>query len=158
MLTHEAPVLDRLMMLSIHPRFVDQIVAGTKTVELRRTRPSVTVGQPVAIYATVPSAAVVATCRVTAIDVCPPEKLWDLVEDCAGIPRSMFDSYFAGSAVGVGIHLGDVESLEQAVTLGELRAKGPFYPPQTWRFFDRDGLKALLAEHPSMHGLASLLL
>jgi predicted transcriptional regulator len=59
----QADTPDRVMMLSIHPRHVEKILDSSKTVELRRTRPAVSPGQPVAISGTVPSAALVATCR-----------------------------------------------------------------------------------------------
>lgn len=65
--------LTRLMLLSIKPGHVDNILSGSKTVELRRIRPQVSAGQPIAIYATMPVGAVVATCRVRKVDVALPE-------------------------------------------------------------------------------------
>ena len=42
----------QIMLLSIRPRHVAKILDGTKTVELRRGRPIIVPGQPLAIYST----------------------------------------------------------------------------------------------------------
>ena len=60
----------RLMLLfDPVPAHVENILSGIKTVELRLPEPAVAPGQPVAIYATTPSAAVVATCRIERVEV-----------------------------------------------------------------------------------------
>lgn len=51
--------LRRVLLPSIPPRFTDSILDGTKTIELRRTRPRVAPGDPVLIYACSPVKAIV---------------------------------------------------------------------------------------------------
>jgi predicted transcriptional regulator len=122
---------DRVMMMSVHPRHVAKILDGTKTVELRRARPTVPSGQPVAIYATVPSAALVATCRITKVEAGPPSEIWSSVRRLVGITRAEYDNYFEGASLAVALHLDDVVELEKEVTLSHLRGQGSFHPPQT---------------------------
>jgi predicted transcriptional regulator len=149
---------DRVMVLSIHPRHVEKILEGTKSVELRRTRPLVAPGQPVAIYATLPSGALVATCRISEVQVGNPASIWRSVGSATGLARAEFDDYFEGADTAVALHLEAVTALVGRITLEQLRAHGRgFHPPQTWHFFDRQRLVDLIGKHPSSSELTSLL-
>lgn len=150
--------LTRLMVLSIKPRHVHNILNGSKTVELRRIRPQVSVGQPVALYATMPVAAVVATCRVRKMDVAAPAVIKAEHLGHAAVSATEFDAYFAGSDHAVAIHLDDIATLENPVTLDEIRSRRSAYnPPQTWHFFDRAQLRDLLGHHLAHQDLSTLL-
>lgn len=119
---------DRLMIVSVRPRFVNAILDGSKSVELRRTRPQVAVGQPVAIYATVPVASIVATARIKAVTIGAPSTVWEVVKEDAGVTRQHFRTYFAGIPTAVAIHLDEVRALESSVSLGDLRRNARFHP------------------------------
>jgi predicted transcriptional regulator len=149
---------DRVMVLSIHPRHVEKILEGTKSVELRRTRPLVAPGQPVAIYATLPSGALVATCRISGVQAGSPASIWRSVGSDTGLTRAEFDEYFDGADSAIALHLEAVTALVGKITLEDLRANGRrFQPPQTWHFFDRQRLVQLIGKHPSSSALTSLL-
>lgn len=145
------------MLLSIRPCHVDDILAGRKTIELRRTRPAVMPGQPVAIYATTPAAALVATCRIARVESAPPGQLWDFVANQAAISRGHYDGYFDNAERAHALHLENVERLADHVSLKQLRSAGGFRPPQTWRFVDRQQLQTMLGVHPASEALFSLL-
>ena len=147
----------RLMLLSIHPRHVENILAGIKTVELRRTRPAVAPGQPVAIYATTPSAALVATCRIERVQVGAPSDIWTASGALAAVTKEEFDRYFEGSTVAVALHLSAIAELRRSVPLTKIRERGVFHPPQTWHYLDRFGLRRLFGEHPSFAALQCLI-
>ena len=150
--------LSRLMLLSIKPQHVNNILNGSKTVELRRIRPQISSGQPVAVYATLPVAAVVATCRVRQIDVAAPAAIKARHLDDAVISTNEFDAYFSGSNQAVAIHLDKVAVLENPVTLADIRSRhGAYSPPQTWHYFDRAQLDDLLGHHSAHHALSRLL-
>ncbi len=149
---------DRVMMLSIHPHHVEKILDGSKTVELRRTRPAVRPGQPVAIYATMPSAALVATCRISAVETGSPSEIWSSVAHAAAVTRPEFDAYYQDADTAIALHLDDVTPLLDKVTLPHLRAGGGFHPPQTWHFLDLPRLRQLVGHHPSSHILTGMLL
>ncbi len=148
---------NRLMLMSIRPRHVESILGGEKRVELRRTRPVIKHGQPAAIYATTPSAAVVATCRIGAIQSSSPQDLWASVEKISGVTREEYDAYFMDSTTAVALHLTEVTALEHPVSLRHLRGSGPFNPPQTWHFIDGDRLTGMLAEHPAASHLHAMI-
>ncbi|WP_371327831.1 ASCH domain-containing protein [Modestobacter sp. DSM 44400] len=145
------------MLMSIRPRHVESILRGEKRVELRRTRPVIKRGQPVAIYATTPSAAVVATCKISAIETSSPSDLWATVKAICGVTKDEYDAYFADSATAVALHLTEVSALEHPVSLRHLREAGPFTPPQTWHFIDGMRLTGMLADHPAASRLQAMI-
>ncbi len=148
----------RLMLLSIRPEHVDNILTGAKTVELRRVRPQVETGQPVAVYATTPVAAIVATCRVHRVDYANPETIKQSLLHRTGVSSEFFDSYFEGSSHAAAIHMTAVRPLEHVVTLSHLRRRQRSYnPPQTWHFLDRAKLRDLIGHHISHRELSTLL-
>lgn len=149
---------DRVMLLSIRPRHVAKILDGSKTVELRRTRPVIEPGQPVAIYATLPSGALVATCRIAAIESDIPAAIWRSSGPGTGLSRAEFNAYFDRADTAVALHLEEVSPLVDQVTLSQLRSRGRrFHPPQTWHFVDRQRLAQLIGIHPTSETLAELI-
>lgn len=148
---------NRLMLLSIRPRHVEAILRGEKLVELRRTRPAIKQGQPAAIYATTPSAAVVATCRINTIQASSPGDLWMTIASISGVTRREYDAYFADSTTAFALHLTEVSALEHPVSLSHLRGAGPFNPPQTWHFIDGARLTGMLADHPAASHLHAMI-
>lgn len=156
---HEIPASEPdLMILSIHPRHVTSILSGRKTVELRRTRPNVTSGQPIVIYATSPESALVAVGTVEHVEVSSPSWLRQpALLRAAQISRQEYDAYYAGSQKAVALHLGNVTTLQNRVALSHLRQRRRYTPPQTWHFFDAAGLRALLGDHAAHDELVALI-
>ena len=60
--------LDRMIVRSLKPRFAEAIFRGTKTIELRRTRPKIAVLIRVLFYATSPVRALPDTCVITTVN------------------------------------------------------------------------------------------
>ena len=145
------------MLLSIHPRHVRNIVDGAKTIELRKTRPNVQPGQPVAIYETFPTSAVVATCRVARIEVVDVAHLERSTVSDACVTQREISNYFAGRDTAYLIHLRDVASLDDPVRLTDIRKNQAFAPPQTWHFLDRSALDRMLLQHPSRGMITAML-
>jgi predicted transcriptional regulator len=123
------------LFLSVKPRFAERIVAGTKTVELRRVRPRVVPNQQVLIYSSSPRMELVAAAFVVRVVATTPSKLWPSVGNSAGIGRTEYRRYFAGATTAAAIWLRDVKELELPVPLTELRRRWPgFEPPQSYCF------------------------
>ncbi|MGM5595168.1 ASCH domain-containing protein [Corynebacterium glucuronolyticum] len=117
--------MPRSLLISTRPTFVEQILTGTKTVELRRKKPQLRPGATVYIYATAPVKAVVARAQLAGIVSLPPARLWEEVGE--------FFHYFAGCSIGHGLVLSSVEKLAEPVTMVELREYG-IAVPQSWRY------------------------
>jgi predicted transcriptional regulator len=109
----------RVALLSIRPRFADAILAGEKTVELRRVGFARDV-EHVLVYATAPVQAVVGWFRVTAIDRDRPTRLWQRYQSTVGVSRQEFRRYFQGVRTGVAILIGEVGTLMSPVSLRDV--------------------------------------
>lgn len=127
------------LLISVHPRFADMILAGTKLVELRRVRPSIQRGDEVVIYETSPTCAVVCLVRVGGVLAAKPDALWRQCGHVSGVSRGDFFQYFCGRPLGYAIKLEAVKPLTRPVELNQLRRAVPgFAPPQSYHYLRTD--------------------
>jgi predicted transcriptional regulator len=129
------------VLLSIKPRFAEALLAGQKTIELRRTRPaSLHRGALVVVYASSPVKAVLGTLRVERVVGGSPEALWPLVAAGAGVDRAEYEQYFAGASEAYAIFVCSPASVSDPCGLAELRQGWPsFHPPQAFRYLRNMG-------------------
>ncbi|TKA04904.1 ASCH domain-containing protein [Actinacidiphila oryziradicis] len=139
---------ERALLLSLHPRFADSILDGTKTVEIRRQRVAVPVGTPVILYATSPVMALVGTAQVEHVQVARPAEVWATHTTRTALSRVEFDDYTDGARYASAVVLRNVEPLSQQVPLSHLRSAGDFHPPQSYRYLSMQDLRQLVTEHP----------
>ena len=135
----------RALLLSIRPRHADAIMAGRKTVEVRRRRVSAPAGTTVILYATAPVKAVVATARLSDSFASSPDAAWSRFSAALGLARHELDAYLQGTD-GFLLLLDDVLPLEEPLSLEALRREYHFRPPQSYRFVkheDPDELQLL---------------
>ncbi|MBW1604372.1 ASCH domain-containing protein [Streptomyces sp. JJ66] len=137
------------MLLSVHPRWATAILAGTKTVEVRRQRVASQPGIPILLYATAPTMAIVGTARLVSVHVASPSEVWSASRDSNGISRRDYDAYMDGARQASGLSLEDPIAFEEPVPLTALRAAGPFHPPQSYRYLTRDDLCQMAAAAPN---------
>ncbi len=135
-----------MLLLSIHPEFAAAILDGTKQVEFRRRSPrQAPAGSKLAIYASSPTCALVATATIDRYIEATPLSLWRQCREFGGISHSEFMSYFEGAEKAVGILLRSVQPLSIQVGLSELRAWWPgFQPPQQFAYLDDSELSTKL--------------
>lgn len=128
-------------MLSIRPEFAEKIFAGTKTVELRRSRPRVKDGDWVLVYVSSPVKILMGMFQVDGVHEGVPECLWDELNDRAGVTREQFEAYYAGAERGVGIAVRSPTRLKHPLSLNQLRgAISDFHPPQGFRYLTQHEL------------------
>jgi len=126
---------DRLVLMSIKPEYAEMLFLGTKTVELRRTRPAVSVGDWVLVYASSPRKALIGAFRVKSVVVASPDVLWERFGEDAGISREGFHAYFRGSPSGVAIRVGKTIQFMDPPSLSTIREFVPgFHPPQCYSY------------------------
>lgn len=94
------------MVFSIRPEYIEAFRRGSKQIEYRTRRPSVSVGERVLIYETAPTSAIVAEAVVahSIIDGVPSD-VWKSTWAHGGISREVFDAYFADHTRAVAIWL-----------------------------------------------------
>ena len=117
------------VLMSIQPGYAEAILDGTKTVELRRRRPSFSEGTTVLVYSSSPDREVRGAFDAGEVLAGAPDELWLLVRDRAGVARADFLTYFAGCAVAYAIEVRNPRRIEPA------RLK--FRPPQSYLFLQR---------------------
>ena len=136
---------DRMIVLSLKPRFAEAILAGTKTVELRRTTPKIEVPTRALLYATTPVRALLGTCVVTSVTSAPLSDLWREFGSRANLPYHEFKHYFEGVEVGAALALAQQRPFTRRVPLQDLLAKPRgFRPPQSFSYLDTKTADRLL--------------
>lgn len=139
------------MFLSIRPRFVEAILDGTKTVELRRVRPLTGEGACAVLYASSPTRQAVGAARVARVDSGSIDDMWALAGAVAGVTRAEYDEYFGGASQASVLWLEDVRRLPQAVPLEQLRSAG-IEPPQSYRYLSPAQFAAIAPSRPVREG------
>jgi predicted transcriptional regulator len=103
----------RYVVFSIRPPHAEKILAGKKTIELRR-RFADDPGALALIYTTSPTCALTGPTR-SAIDC------WKLYRAAACVPKGAFEDYFSGRKCSYAIMLAFARPLARPVGLSELR-------------------------------------
>ena len=130
------------ILMSIKPPYVDMIVSGCKTVEIRKRAVRAPVGAQIWIYATSPRRQVVASARLEAVAVEAPDEIWRSFGDRAGIDRREFDAYVGEAEVVAALTLTEITELDAPLCpRGEAPA---FRPPQSYAFLHDAALLAAL--------------
>ncbi|MFD9479020.1 ASCH domain-containing protein [Streptomyces nojiriensis] len=140
---------ERAMLLSVHPRFATAILAGSKTVEVRRQRIAAPPGTPVLLYATAPTMAIVGAARIASVQVASPREVWSTSRTQAGISRREYDAYMSGASRASGLTLADPVTFREPVPLTALRAVGSFHPPQSYRYVKQIDLRQMVEAAPN---------
>ena len=117
-------------IISIRPEFAHAILAGIKTVELRRRLPTVAAGTRLWIYATRPTAAIVGFVTIKHVNKSRPAAIWRAYRSKTGVDHAAFKAYFNGADRGVAIELGNARRAGP-ISLAQLRCiRARFHPPQ----------------------------
>jgi predicted transcriptional regulator len=117
-------------IISIRPTYVEAILAGEKTIELRRRIPEVSPGTRLWIYATRPTSAVVGVATIRYVAKAHPTTIWKKHRNGAGVDQASFKAYFNGAEVAVAILLSAVRRVGP-ITIDQLQTiRDSFHPPQ----------------------------
>lgn len=123
------------ILISVHPRHVDSMLRGEKTVELRRRPLKLADGCRVWIYSTLPRGSVEALGIVHTVVAASPHDIWRDYGRQSGITQAEFDAYYDGADTAYVIVFSSIEKLDLTFALAEIRRHlSSFHPPQ---FFKR---------------------
>jgi len=130
--------MNKLILISIKERFVNQILSGKKTIELRKAEPKASRGDSMIIYTTQPKKAVTAIAVIDEILVLTPEKMWELYHEHLGIDKESYDAYYKSYNKAVGIKFREVIPLNAEILLSAIKLIHPnFSPPQTFKYLNK---------------------
>ena len=99
------------LLMSINPEHVDNILAGTKKFEFRKTKCKEKI-ESIVIYSTSPIMRVVAEVEVEGIIEDTPQAVWNKTHTAAGIDKIFFDKYYNGRDTAVAYVLGNVREFD----------------------------------------------
>jgi predicted transcriptional regulator len=133
-----------VVLISIHPAYVEKIMNGEKNLEFRRTWPAARIGTLV-IYATSPVMLIAGLVEVESVARGSGTSLWRMAREVGGgIPRQALRDYLNGKDEGVALKLGRRMKFGDGVSPQDLFGTA-FKPPQSYRYVKEDELKALVA-------------
>lgn len=110
------------LLMSIDPKYVNSILAGTKRFEYRKVKCRRDIDS-ILIYATAPIKKVVAEVEVIDIIKGPPKRVWEQTSMFAGIEKSFYDKYYLDSSTAVAYALGQVTKYSKPLSLSDFGIK-----------------------------------
>lgn len=117
-------------IISIKPIYANQILAGTKTIELRKSSMGLTANDVILVYSSAPEQKFAFWFRIKQVETLPVEEMWKRYSSKLGIEYEDYRSYFNDSSIAVGFHVGEIHSI-QPISLQETENLVPgFVPPQ----------------------------
>ncbi len=130
------------VLLSIKPKYVEEIFKGNKKYEFRklvfRRRGARDV---VYIYSTSPVKKIVGAFTIETIIEDHPKVLWDRFKDFSGIIEEEFFGYFGDNEKGFAIEIGEIEIFERPT---DPRFFIPdFVPPQSFCYMNENIFRGL---------------
>jgi predicted transcriptional regulator len=135
-------------IISIKPVYANQILAGTKTIELRKSAMGLSEDDVILVYSSAPEQQLAFWFRIQMVESLSVRKMWNLHGPHLGIDFEDYSAYFNGLEYAVGFHVGEVQPivpipLKEIETLVE-----GFVPPQgiIWLRDDMGRFKALLSK------------
>ncbi|MEO8389066.1 MAG: ASCH domain-containing protein [Polaromonas sp.] len=138
----------RAVLLSIKPKYADLIIAGSKTVELRRSWPSNDVGVMI-IYSSAPVQRLTGIALVKEIKECDFDTLWVISQaHGGGVTQEELKEYIGKKKQSYGVMLGRVIPAEILVDPKPLFPN--FTPPQGFMYLSPlDYQRVTIAMFPS---------
>jgi predicted transcriptional regulator len=134
--------MSKAAILSIKPIYANQILAGTKTIELRKAPMGLTSGDVILVYSSAPEQRLTFWFQIKAVEILTVEEMWNRHQAKLGIDHEDYCSYFSELDLAVGFHVGKLNKLSP-ISLREIEEVVPgFVPPQgliwvrddSWRF------------------------
>ena len=118
-------------IISLKPQYVELVLSGQKSVELRNRIVRLEPGTRVWIYATKPVGGIVAMADVESVVHAKPAAIWRRYGKEICINKDCFDSYIGDRECATAMILTSVRKLHEFLALdGIRRAVGSFHPPQ----------------------------
>jgi predicted transcriptional regulator len=127
------------IVISVHRKFVERIIAGEKAAELRRRAPRIHPGCRVWIYTKAPDAMISVCVTVDRLVKGAPREIWRTHQTDLGVSYEEFMAYFGNAETGCAIFFKKVEDVWPGVALSEIRSRSKgFHPPQFFKRLEED--------------------
>lgn len=122
-----------VIILSIHPQYIDAIFHGQKLVEFRKNGTPADI-EHIIFYSTSPDQLILGYSGINRCVVASPKTLWEQFNAIGGIEKPAYDHYFKGSKRGKCFVLDQPCKLLNPMSISSLGLKGP---PQSFSYISR---------------------
>jgi predicted transcriptional regulator len=131
---------DNQLLLTVRPKFADRIIAGKKTVELRRKFSTRWAGHQINLYASEPIASLVGEARISCVHRNHPEIIWQRFQHYVGCTKEEFDAYVSGAEEIYAIELDDVQAYRDRLPRGQMAhlLNEELTPPQSYLTLEKN--------------------
>lgn len=121
------------ILLSIHPKYVNQIINGTKLYEYRKRIPT---KEPtkIYIYSTSPIKKIIGEINVEKILFDGIDKLWNQTKEFSGISKNEFYNYFLDEPAGYAYKLKNLKIYKTPKQLKDFQIA---HPPQNFLYVNQ---------------------
>ena len=125
------------IMLSIKPKYVDQIFSGRKKYEFRRRLAGASI-DTILIYETSPISKVVGEAKVIRTISLPKRELWSITKMESGLTKEEYEQYYSESEMAYAYELGEVVIYDRPRPLSDF---GIEQAPQSFVYVNRKHLE-----------------
>lgn len=134
------------IIISIKPNFVEKILNGEKTVELRTRRANLEPGTKMWIYSTLPMGEICARATVDYVQTGSPEEMWKEYRNEIAINEEEFWEYVGEREAVSIIKISKVNPINKGISLKRIKEElNHFIPPQFFmRVKNNNPIKTLL--------------
>ena len=129
----------RVVLMSIHPRYAHAILDGRKTIEFRK-RPLASDVSHVVVYSTVPDQKILGYFEIDKQVELSPSALWERYGDQGVIEKDLFFSYYEGRKSATGLLVKRVFRWEQPRALRDIDVKTA---PQSFQYLSKEALQVV---------------
>lgn len=127
------------ILLSIKPKYVEEMIKGNKKYEFRRTIFKERSVDEIWIYASSPIKKIIGILITGEIIRDTPMNLWKNLKKHSGMHEQEFFNYFCGKDVGFAIKIEGVESFK--IVIDPKTIFSNFVPPQSFYYFDDTSIR-----------------
>ena len=133
------------VLLSVKPKFARALIAGTKTIEVRRRFPSLETGTAVFVYSSAPDSAIIGVLAACRVFTAPSTSLFDTHGSFLDASQEELDSYLRGTRDARLLEVSKGQPMNSPISLRTLRRMG-IDAPQSYRWLSRGATIALRRE------------
>ncbi|HUV81894.1 MAG TPA: ASCH domain-containing protein [archaeon] len=120
------------VLLSVKPKYVEEIISGRKKYEFRKSIFKREDIKKLYIYSSSPVKKIIAIVDIDGIISDSPQELWEQCHEDAGISEREFFRYFKNSDVGYAIKISNVQ--EFSTPVDPYNINEDFRPPQSFYY------------------------
>jgi predicted transcriptional regulator len=126
--------MSKNLLISIKPQFINKILDGTKSIEIRRKFHKNWIGHSVVLYATSPVKSIVGEAKISDVDVDDPKTIWTKYNESIGCSKEDFFKYTDSLEKAYAVKLSNVTTYDTKVKLDQMKEMvgKNLHPPQSY--------------------------